>query len=84
MANGMRQSPFAVLDDEQIGQIQQFATELEVPQEILSFNTGTQTGFVDGTNIIHIRGDIFPDESSLNNRDLLSAKAVLAHECYGH
>ena len=43
-----------MLDDEQINQIRQFATELEVPQEILSFNTGTQTGFVDGTNIIHI------------------------------
>ena len=84
MANGMRQSPFVMLDDEQINQIRQFATELEVPQEILSFNTGTQTGFVDGTNIIHIRGDIFPDKSSLNNRDLLSEKAVLAHEYYGH
>lgn len=84
MANGMRQSPFVVLDDEQIRKIRQFATELEIPQEILSFNTGTQTGFVDGTNIIHIRGDIFPDNSSLNNRDLLSEKAVLAHEYYGH
>lgn len=84
MANGMRQSPFAVLDDEQIKQIQQYATELEIPLKVLSFNTGTQTGFVDGTKLIHVRGDIFPDKYSLNNRDLLSEKAVLAHEYYGH
>ena len=84
MANGMRQSPFVVLDDEQIKQIQQYATELEMPLKVLSFNTGTQTGFVDGTKLIHVRGDIFPDKSSLNNRDFLSEKAVLAHEYYGH
>lgn len=84
MANGMRQSPFVILDDEQVKIIQQYAKELEIPLEILSFNTGTQTGFVDGTKTIHIRGDIIPDKDSINNRDLLSEKAVLAHEYYGH
>ena len=84
MANGMRQSPFVVLEDEQIEKIQQYANELDIPVDILSFNTGTQTGFVDGTKIIHIRGDIIPDKESTNNRDLLSEKAVLAHEYYGH
>ena len=42
---------------------------MDIPVDILSFNTGTQTGFVDGTKIIHIRGDIIPDKESTNNRD---------------
>lgn len=84
MANGMRQSPFVILNGEQIKNIQQSAKELDIPVDILSFNTGTQTGFVDGTKIIHVRGDIIPDKDSINNRDLLSEKAVLAHEYYGH
>lgn len=84
MANGMRQSPFVVLEDEQIKKIQQYANEVDIPVDVLSFNTGTQTGFVDGTKIIHVRGDIIPDKESTNNRDLLSEKAVLAHEYYGH
>ena len=37
-----------------------------------------------GSKIINIRGDIFPDTNSTNNRDLLSEKSVLAHEYYGH
>ena len=84
MANGMRKSPFVILDDKQISQIKNCAAELNIPENILSFNTGTQTGFVDRKKIIHIRGDIFPDTESANNRDLLSEKAVLAHEYYGH
>ncbi len=84
MANGMRKSPFIILDEEQIPQIKKYATELDIPENVLSFNTGTQTGFVDRKKIIHVRGDIYPDTESTNNRDLLSEKAVLAHEYYGH
>ena len=84
MANGMRKSPFNILDDEQIDMINSYADELKIPREILRYNVGTQTGFVDGGKFINIRGDIFPDINSNNNRDLLSEKAVLAHEYYGH
>lgn len=85
MANGMRKSPFNNLDDKQIEQINQYAEELNIPRNVLSYNTGYQTGFSDRKKIINIRGDIFPDKTSNNNnRDLLSERAVLAHEYYGH
>ena len=84
MANGMRKSPFNVLDDEQISRINQYADELKIPRNVLSYNTGFQTGFSDRKKIINIRGDILPDRTSNNNRDLLSERAVLAHEYYGH
>ncbi len=84
MANGMRKSPFIILDEEQINTINRYADELKIPRDVLNYNTGLQTGFSDSKNIINIRGDIFPDTESHNNRDSLSEKAVLAHEYYGH
>lgn len=84
MANGMRKSPFLTLDDKQIEDIKKHAKALGIPDSVLSFNTGTQTGFVDGSRTIHVRGDILPDTDSNHNRDLLSQRAVLAHEYYGH
>lgn len=84
MANGMRKSPLNILDDKQIERINQYADELQIPRNVLSYNTGFQTGFSDRKKIINIRGDIFPDKTSYNNRDLLSERAVLAHEYYGH
>lgn len=84
MSNGMRKSPFNILDDKQIEKINQYADELQIPRNVLSYNTGFQTGFSDRKKIINIRGDIFPDKMSNNNRDLLSERAVLAHEYYGH
>lgn len=84
MANGMRKSPLNILDDKQIEKINQYADELHIPRNVLSYNTGFQTGFSDRKKVINIRGDIFPDKTSYNNRDLLSERAVLAHEYYGH
>ena len=84
MANGMRKSPLNILDDKQIERINQYADELQIPRNVLSYNTGFQTGFSDRKKVINIRGDIFPDKTSYNNRDLLSERAVLAHEYYGH
>ena len=33
---------------------------------------------------IRVRGDILPDKNSLHPRDLMSTRAALAHEYYGH
>ena len=84
MANGLRKSPQYILNDDEIHQIIECAEEIKIPSSILEFNYGIQTGFVDGTQKIHVRGDIFPDNNSKNARDILSEKAVLAHEYYGH
>lgn len=84
MANGLRTSPYHILSDEEIKSVKKAAKELNIPENILRFNQGNQTGFSDGKEIINIRGDILPDKSSNNLRDILSSKAVLAHEYYGH
>lgn len=84
MANGLRTSPYHILSDEEIKSVKKAAKELNIPESILRFNQGNQTGFWDGKEIINIRGDILPDKSSNNLRDVLSSKAVLAHEYYGH
>lgn len=84
MANGLRTSPYHILSEEEIKSVKKAAKELNIPENILRFNQGNQTGFSDGKEIINIRGDILPDKSSNNLRDILSSKAVLAHEYYGH
>ena len=47
MANGMRKSLLNVLDNNQIEKINQYTDELKIPRNVLSYNTGFQTGFSD-------------------------------------
>ena len=84
MANGKRRDCSYILTTDDIAFVTSEAEAIEIPPEVLSFNTGKQTGFRDSLGIINIRGDVFPDESSSINRDTLSVRAVLAHEYYGH
>jgi SPP1 gp7 family putative phage head morphogenesis protein len=84
MSNGLRTSPFHILNDKEIKSVLNDAKKIEIPQNTLRFNTGNQTGFLDREKIINVRGDILPDLQSNNLRDNLSSKAVLAHEYYGH
>jgi len=84
MSNGLRTSPYHILSDSEIESIRKDAMDLKIPQEVLRFNAGSQTGFSDRCQLINIRGDILPDLASSNTRDRLSQKCVLAHEYYGH
>ena len=84
MSNGLRTSPFYILTKKEIESIKRDAKELDIPENILRFNQGNQTGFLDKNMKINVRGDILPDKSSNIVRDILSQKAVLAHEYYGH
>jgi len=84
LAIGLRRSPSYILNDKEIESILNDAKSIGVPEDILRFNYGSQTGFSDRDNMINVRGDILPDMSSRNVRDLLSSRAVLAHEYYGH
>lgn len=84
MANGMRTSPFHILTQPEIDSIYEDADSIGVPRTLLRFNEKSQTGFYDDEGLIFIRGDILPDLQSKNVRDILTQKAVLAHEYYGH
>lgn len=84
MSNGARTSIHHVLSESEIESIMQDAKDINIPIDILKFNSGYTTGFLDSEGIINIRGNILPDLSSNNLRDRLSQRAVLAHEYYGH
>lgn len=53
-------------------------------ERIFRFNEGYQTGFMNSQRLIYVRGDVLPDLKSNHPRDLMSSRAVLAHEYYGH
>ena len=51
---------------------------------VFRFNVGRVTGYVDDIDVINVRANVFSNENSIHPRDLMSARAVLAHEYYGH
>lgn len=84
MPNGLRTSPFYILDDDEVASVRAEAVEIGIPLDLLRFNEGDRTGYSDDTGLIYIRGNILPDTSSTNARDRMSSRAALAHEYYGH
>ena len=84
LAMGFRKPVGHILTEDEISSIIADAKSIEVPVEILCFNIGRHTGFVDDLEVINIRGDILPDMGSTIARDRMSQRAVLAHEYYGH
>jgi hypothetical protein len=83
-ANGLRRSPFIELTDENIASIKKEIRAIEADEKIFVFNEGLYTSYTDSIDQIDVMGDIFPDESSCHPRDIMSIRAVLAHEYYGH
>lgn len=84
MANGPRRGRLVHVNEREQEVIRRYADEMGIPRDLLSFNTGDRTGYIDGENVIHIRGDIFPADYAANSRSILNAKCALAHEYYGH
>lgn len=84
MANGMRRSPFYVLNDEEIENLKNDICAIEADESIFRFNSGVRTAYHDDNNYITVRGDVLPDSNSTKARDKMSSRAILAHEYYGH
>ena len=81
---GYRTSRSKELTDAEIAQLLDDIDAIGAEPSIFRFNEGRQTGFSDRTGNINVRGDVLPDISSNHPRDIMSARAVLAHEYYGH
>jgi len=73
-----------MLDDDDIKHIKSEIRAIGADEGVFVFNEGRQTSYFDKRDVIYVRGDIFPDENSTHPRDLMSVRAVLAHEYYGH
>jgi len=84
-ASGLRKSPYNNLTDDEIASLKADIAALQADESVFMFNEGNFTGYADDADTIFVKGDVFPDnEYSVHPRDMLSAKAVLAHEYYGH
>ena len=83
-AGGLRRSPFNTLSIDNIKHLQEEIRAIGADESIFVFNEGRQTSYVDELDIIRVRYDVFPDIHSTHPRDLMSERAVLAHEYYGH
>ena len=83
--SGLRKSPLNELSDQDIQSLKADIIALGADVTVFKFNYGTHTGYADDADIISVRGDVFPDDVySIHPRDMMSARAVLAHEYYGH
>ena len=84
-ARGLRKSPHHLLTKQEIEMLKTDIIAIEADITKFMFNKGTHTGYSDILDEILVRGDVFPDDLySSHPRDMLSARAVLAHEYYGH
>lgn len=91
-AMGFRKVSSEPLSPSEIESVKEAASSIDVPLDVLVFNdlialrgpNGTHYNYEDDK--IYITQNIFPDltSNSTHPRDLLSVRAVLAHEYYGH
>jgi len=86
MAHGLRRSPFYVLTDEEIQALKGDIKAIQADESVFMFNDRRVRGtsYIPALDIVAVKGNVFPDENSDHPRDLLSPRAVLAHEYYGH
>jgi len=85
-ADGLRRSAFHILSETEIEYLKNEIKIIGADENAFVFNSGFKTSYSDDLNIIRIKGDVIPDttSNSTHPRDLMSERAVLAHEYYGH
>jgi len=82
--NGYRQSRHNVLTEKDIEHLLGEIDAIGADRSVFRFNEGYRTGYDDDEIAINVKGDVYPDLTSKHPRDLMSERAVLAHEYYGH
>lgn len=85
-AAGNRKSPLYELTEQDIEYVKSEIEAIKANLNDFVFNSNAVRGtcFLASDDKVHIKGNIFPDESSKHPRDIMSVRAVLAHEYYGH
>ena len=86
MAYGLRRSPFHILTDEEIEILKSDIEAIQADESVFVFNDRRVRGtsYIPALDTVAVKGNVFPDMDSIHPRDLLSTRAVLAHEYYGH
>lgn len=84
-AGGLRCSPLHTLSENEINHLKDEIRTIKADENIFIFNKGQFTGYIPERDTIYIKGNVFPsNDNSIHPRDLMSERAVLAHEYYGH
>ena len=85
MANGLRKSQLIPLSEGDKEYIRGEITAIEADSSVFVFRDGRGSGYNEKHDIVYISSNIFPArDNSLHPRDLMSVRAALAHEYYGH
>lgn len=84
MSRGYRTPASVLLTAAQIEMIRREIRTIKADESKFIFNRGSGTSYYDEGDVVFVRGDVLPDNSSNHPRDKMSARAVLAHEYYGH
>ena len=83
-AGGLRRSPFNTLSEAEIEHLKNEICAINADERVFIFNESFATSYDEKKDIIAVRANVFPDKNSIHPRDLMSERAVLAHEYYGH
>ena len=85
---GARKSCYYKLTDDEISEIKISIRTINADEDIFIFNSDEHlhTSYLDATDIVIINGDVLPttDASESHPRSIMSARAVISHEYYGH
>jgi len=84
-AGGLRRSPLKTLSETEIEHLKNEIRIIGADENVFVFNKGQFTGYINERDVIYVKGNVFPSiDGSIHPRDLMSERAVLAHEYYGH
>ena len=85
MANGMRKSAKIKLSDSDKQHLLSEIDIIKADRNVFVFRDGFGSGYSDERDKIFVSSNIFPsNDGSKHPRDLMSERAALAHEYYGH
>jgi hypothetical protein len=88
MALGLRKPPDALLTDAEILLLKTDIEAIGADESLFVFNSllARGTAYYSDIDKVMVKGNVLPDlgSGSTHPRDLMSARAVLAHEYYGH
>jgi hypothetical protein len=83
-ANGLRRSPLRTLTAAEVEHLKREITAIGADLSVFVFVDFAKTNYSDSYDTIFVGANVFPDVNSIHPRDLMSERAVLAHEYYGH
>lgn len=85
MASGMRKSAKIQLSDEDKKHLLSEIDSIQADRNVFVFRDGFGSGYSDERDKVFVSSNIFPsNDGSTHPRDLMSERAALAHEYYGH